>query len=281
MMNRLTAAIQRFWRQSILVFFIGFIVTSAIQVVLEQPASKYIQVLTVMVVFYTAYSLITISLTRHAVNTQLDQIGLLSFWMTEQNESNEGFIKSRDVVLSAQNSILVLSHYIPENSEIEFSETRKSYLIDGIEQVIKSRLAQPEAPAITYRRIIQTNDAMRNGTLTEQMMKGDPQTFEHCKRIFDTLTGKMYNNVYVDFRVSNPIPSFPNMLVVDNRYILFALSTRAPRLATPQHKYINVGVFLIEDRHGKTIQGFINVFNRFFESSHPIAEVVSISQTDA
>jgi hypothetical protein len=66
------------------------------------------------------------------------------------------------------------------------------------------------------------------------------------------------------------------MLIVDDQYMLFALSTRAPRHAVSNgmDKYINVGVFLIEDRSGKTIQSFISAFDRFFENSFRINSVV-------
>lgn len=268
-------SLQSYFNQSIVVFLAGVIFSAASDIILEGGFNIYFGIIAITVSLAILYAVTIFCSVQNDINTQLNQIGLVSLWMTEQSETNEGFIKSRDISLSAKHSILVLSHHVPEEVDMQYTSSRKNYLADGIEKAIKLRLSHPDAPAITYRRIIQSDKIDEvQGVLHSSIMKGDRQTFDHCSNIFNMMEGKMYSNVMVDFRVCRPIPSFPSTLIVDDKYVLIALSARAPKLATPDNKYAIVGVLLIEDRDGKTVQGFKNIFTRFYENSDSIHTIV-------
>jgi hypothetical protein len=71
--------------------------------------------------------------------------------------------------------------------------------------------------------------------------------------------------VDIDIRLINPIPSFPSLLIVDNKHIAFGICTKLPENAKEDYGF--AGSFVIEDHVGETAKKFNVIINSFLKDS--------------
>jgi hypothetical protein len=272
--------ISKFFKDSIVFFLAGVILSAAVEIAIDVPAQRYIGIFIAFVSLFIVYVTITLVITHRKMNEQLDQLGLASLLIYEPTESTESFVRAMEIVRAAKHQVLVLSHYVPSSSTFQFPETRKDYLVRGIEQQIKLHLENPAAPKFTYKRIVQSSKAEEaNRLLRQDLIPGDVETFEHCGRVFELIKNRRTSNVDIEFRISEPVYSMPSMMVVDSKYVLFAMSTKPPRLSMTHKQLEFAGSLIIEDRDGKAARGFESIFERLLQNSFAIESVEDKSLT--
>lgn len=259
-------------RESAVIFIAGAILSAAADIIIGASVEKYIGVLLIFVSLFILYTAITLRIMHKEISVQLDQIGLTSLWIYEPAKARESYKKAAEIVRSARREVLIISHYVPPTPSVKTPEARENLFFSALEKVIAARLEDPATQAFTYSRIVQSDEArVAEGILREQMLGGDPQGFEHCNRVFGMLRDKRPgSNVSVRLVISEPIPSFPSMMIVDDRYMLFAFTCKSHGLASAGKELGFAGALVVEDRSGKTVQGFKNIFDGFLENSYPI-----------
>lgn len=262
-------------RESVIAFIAGAILSAAADIIIGASAERYIGVLLIFVSLFILYTIITLRIMHKEVSVQLDQIGLTSLWIYEPAKARESYERAAEIVRSARHGVSIVSHYIPPTLTIKIPEARENPFFKVLEKVVAERLDDPATQAFTYNRIVQSNEAgVAEGVLRGEMLGGDIQGFGHCSRVFRMLKDKSSSgNVSVRFLISEPIPSFPSMMIVDDRYVLLAFTSKSRGLASATEEITFAGALVIEDRSGKTVRGFKNIFDGFRENSYPIRTV--------
>lgn len=268
------SSLRKLFRDDIVFFVAGVIITAAVELAIEVPVQRYSSVFIAFVSLFIVYTMVTQKLLYDKVSQQLQQTGLTTLWLYEPSQSTESFTKALEIVRAAKYQVLVLSHYIPSGAPFDFPQARSDYLVRGLEKHLQARIEDPAMSKFTYSRIIQSDIAdQANGVLGQHLMTGDVDTFEHCRRVYGMLKNQKPGNVDVELRISDPIHAMPSMMIVDDRYILFAMSTKPPKMTEGDKQVEFAGALIIEDRYGDSIPGFQGIYERLLQNSQVIDTV--------
>jgi hypothetical protein len=265
--------VSRFLRQSVVIFLAGAILSAAVDLALGSLAERHVGILLILFSIFVLYTFLTFGDVGSQVNKQLDLLGLTSLWIYDPDEPTESYIQVSEIVRSAKRRVLVIGPYIPVHPPTKIPEGRTGYL-KILEKVIKSQLDNQADSPFIYKRVIQSDRAAEaQGILRKELFGRDVQTYEHCKRVCEMLKAKPSALVNVEFAVSDPLPTLPSLLIIDDKYIIFALSTRRYRMDTREGELVFGGSLIIEDHSGKHAQSFRNIFDRIYQGSSPISVV--------
>jgi hypothetical protein len=270
-----------FIRDSVVLFIAGILVSVAV----ERAISNIpIGILIAIIVLFVVYATLALGITHRKIDRQIDRFGLSTVVLQESTDFNnpEIYEKAKEIVLTAKEYIFVLTYNNPVISNIDYPTSRINFLLDGIEQVIKKQIEQFPDHLFSYKRIIQSEKAVEAGrVLKSDFMEGDSQTLEHCQRVALMMRDKISRNVNVEFFISRPVPSFPSMMIVDDKYVLLGLVTKPPKISGTSKGMMVAGALIIEDRDGKTVKGFKSIAERFLQDSEKIDKIEDLALVSA
>lgn len=215
---------------------------------------------------------------RTIVKSQTNLSKVATSYIINKGEDDPGYKLSLSKIGEAQKSILIIGDYSPARQRLTPPKERDAYL-EAIEEKIETLINSRQNPEFNYTRIVQREksiiDQMKNkatesngAILTSELMEGDEQAYEHCKKIFEIKkSAKRASRVGISLRICEPIPNSPSILIVDEKYILFTIPVTESS-HHPNHGYLLThstdGVLLFEDLDdGKAIASpFINLFRK-------------------
>lgn len=260
--------IQKFFRESFVLFLAGVVLSAAIDVMLGRIVQRYVGVLLVFVSVFILYTVVTMGEMRKRIDGQLDRLELTAVWI---HKPEEVYQRGAEIIRSAQNSILAINPYALGTPVLIMPKERPSYL-EAIEQVIKRHLDESSSSSFVYTRVLQAEKASQvEGRLGRDLLNEQPpQSFDHCKRVFSMVKGKPNGRVEVMLYASEPLLSAPSMLIVDDKYVALAMLAPRQKLGEAEHSLELMGALFIEDRTGQRILDFKRIFEKVCQNSHRI-----------
>jgi hypothetical protein len=230
-------------------------------------------ILIVLSSIYIGYSLVVIAKVDKRLNREPS-----ARWVYDPTEKADISPKTIEILKSAKESIYVISRYTPDNVKLIEQKHRNEYF-DAIEGRIKEFLNE-KGKNFDYKRIVQSGELspVKDGMLQKKAIK-DTTILEHCRKILTLLKSAeesenhtegnrntRSHNVKVEFYVSKPIPSFPNMILVDKRFALISLGywEHQENRLEAEAELVNAGFILIENREENRNQ--FTTFSRMFDN---------------
>jgi len=264
--------IRTFLKEPVVIFLAGAILSAAVDVAVGNVAQRYVSVLLILVSVFILYTAATFGEMRKGIEGQLDKLSLTSVWTHGPEETYQ---RAAHIVSSAQSSILVLNHYMLATPITKMPKERPEYM-KAIETAIRKRLDNPANSPFVYKRILQSEKASQaQGILQRGLLNEEPaQTYEHCREVFRMAKHRpsdRSDRVEVALVISEPIASFPSMMIVDGKYVLVSIVSPSREFGETSTKFI--GGLIIEDRTGQKVKDFERVFNRIYEMSSAIHAV--------
>jgi hypothetical protein len=269
----------------VITFAAGTILSAGVGILLTDALQRNLALLVIAVSILVLSTMIFADRIAESVESHLiKHHPSVSFSTYGEEQVEEGLKRMSDTVRRAKNSIVILSAAVSshQNSiQLRMPAGREKYL-RTIESTIKNKLDHERTNNFKYRRILQSNNISEASPNTLRSDQTDLQTFEHCRRVFETLsTSPRRNRVDFDLAIRRPVLSCPSILVVDEEYVNLVIpgENREFNEAGVRTKValIEQASVSIEDRSGEIAQHYVQLIEQLAQEAMQIDEIVGAS----
>lgn len=179
----------------------------------------------------------------------------------------------------AKKSIVIIGPHFQQGSAP--LPTHDQYLNEGLEKAIQ-RGEDPSHGTFSYHRIVQLDEAqyrrIDNGKVDAAVI-GNDALASHLKKCLESNKESRSLDVVVCGKIA--VPSFPSLMIVDERYVFFSLPTeqwnRKDSNENPEgviEKSLDFDFVLsIEDATGEIPRAFMQIATQFRIESRPITSI--------
>jgi len=253
-MKNILRVLKNLFKEPVIYFFSGVLLSIGIKLLIADIVENHLWIFLSFTAIFIMYTVVTLEINRKKLSDQLDRFGYSVIWVSG---AKEVYDRASAIISSAQDSILVVQPYIPEDQQANSPKERNDYFT-AIEQKIEKHI-NDSCSNFTYKRLIQSDKADQiEGILTKAIFN-EPQSFSHCKRILHMVKKK--TACEVGFYVRKPMATFPSFYIVDDRHVSLLMFIVNQGSGEAHQSLKVIGGLFIEDRSGQFVSDFKHMYN--------------------
>lgn len=272
-MKTLRQAVQR---NTILAFIAGALLSAGLEIFITDVAQRYLGLFLVLFSIFVLFVLISLNKMTEAVQSYFRSPPFIGLTAYGEDEVAQAFSKSADFIRNAKNRVIILSGIVPPTQDPvqpRMPTTRPKFL-EAIEEVLAERLRDKRTKRFVYKRVLQSHLSPYSETLLKNQV--DPQTFEHCRKVFQILSGQeALDKIEFELVIREPTISCPSILAVDDNFVSLAIISE--RKEVQLGRIVTVAsiqsIVTIEDPTGKAVEHYTRIVENLARSGTEIKTV--------